>query len=117
VAVREAVREVLQRHGYTVLEATNGAEALQLSAGRSQPIHLLLTDVVMPEISGPEAAERMARQRPGLKVLYMSGYTDDALGSHGVLHAGTALLQKPFSMADLTRRVRDLLDAPADPPA
>ncbi|MEW5958326.1 MAG: PAS domain S-box protein, partial [Chloroflexota bacterium] len=95
VWVRELVGFILRDFGYTVLEATHGAEALQLCAERPEPIHLLLTDVVMPDMSGRELARQLKLSRPPLKVLYMSGYTDDAIVHHGVLDEGVAFIQKP----------------------
>ncbi len=110
--VRQLVRQTLEKNGYTVLEARAGAEATQLSAQHPGPIHLMLTDVVMPKMSGRELAERLALLRPGIKVLYMSGYTDNAIVHHGVLDPGTAFLQKPFTAADLGQKVREVLDSP-----
>jgi PAS domain S-box-containing protein len=110
-AVRAMVRLVLQQSGYTVLEARRGAEALRLAAEHAGPVHLLITGVVMPEMGGRELVERMARLRPALKVLYLSGYTQDAVVRHGVLQADVAFLQKPFTMAALTNKVREVLDA------
>ena len=86
---------------------------MELSDRHPGPIHLLLTDVVMPEMSGPELCQRLKRLRPRTRVLYMSGYTDEALGRHGVLEPGTVLLQKPFSMGELGQKVREVLDASA----
>ena len=109
--VRALVCEVLRREGYAVLEAANGAEALSVSAAHEGPVHLMVTDVVMPHMGGPQAAERMAPLRPEMKVLFMSGYTDDAIVHHGILNEGTAFLQKPVTPRVLTRRVRELLAA------
>jgi PAS domain S-box-containing protein len=111
-AVRAAARQILERYGYTVLEAPSGRDALNIALKRQAPIHLLLTDVVMPEMSGRELAEQFFELRPSSKVLYMSGYTDDAVVLHGILSAGIAYLQKPFSPATLARKVREVLDAP-----
>ena len=110
-AVRAAARQILECAGYTVLEAASGRAALDLTAKRAGPIHLLLTDVVMPEMSGKQLAEQFKLVRPGSRVLYMSGYTDDAIVRHGVLEAGIAYLQKPFTPKGLARRVREALDA------
>jgi len=107
--VRRMTREVLEGAGYRVLEASSGFEALRVSAGHGGRLDLLLTDVVMPGMSGRELAERLAPVRPGMKVLYMSGHTDDAIFHHGVTQAGTGFLQKPFTPDALERRVRDLL--------
>ena len=108
--VRELARDILRATGYTVIEARDGAEALLLSERHQGPLDLLLTDVVMPRMSGRELAERLTSLRPDLSVLYMSGYTDDAVIRHGVLGAGTAFLQKPFTPAILVGRVRETLD-------
>jgi signal transduction histidine kinase/ActR/RegA family two-component response regulator len=108
--VRELARDILRASGYTVIEARNGSEALQLSERHQGPLELLLTDVVMPRMSGRELAERLAPLRPDMSVLYMSGYTDDAVIRHGVLGADTAFLQKPFTPATLVQRVRETLD-------
>jgi CheY-like chemotaxis protein len=96
--------------GYTVLEAARGDEALRLCRDAARPIDLLLTDVVMPRMSGPELAKRIAELRPGTKVVYMSGYTDDALGHHGVLDPDIVLLQKPFTPEALMQHMRLALD-------
>jgi len=109
-AVRTAVRQALERQGYTVVEAPGGATAVALAESYRKPIDLLLTDVVMPEMSGRELAERLQGARPGLSVLFMSGYTDDAVVRRGVLERGTAYIQKPFSPEDLSRKVREVLD-------
>jgi PAS domain S-box-containing protein len=110
--VRRMTCEVLQGAGYRVLQASSGFEALRVSAGHGGRLDLLLTDVVMPGMSGRELAERLAPARPGMKVLYMSGHTDDAIFHHGVTQAGTGYLQKPFTPETLERRVRDLLGHP-----
>ena len=108
--VRGLVRQVLKRRGYSVLEARDGGEALLTCEHFHDPIHLLLTDVVLAHMSGRELAERLAPQRPEMRVLYMSGYTDDAIVQHGVLAQETAFLQKPFTTDALARKVRDVLD-------
>jgi signal transduction histidine kinase/CheY-like chemotaxis protein len=115
--VRQLVAEILENAGYTVLPAADGPSALELIRRHSDPINLLLTDVVMPGMSGPEVAAAVTSMRPGTEVLYMSGYTDSAIGHHGVLEPGIAFLQKPFSADDLTRKVRSLLSEPATAPA
>ena len=108
--VRGLVRQVLKRKGYSVLEARDGGEALLTCEHFHEPIHLLLTDVVLAHMSGRELAERLGPQRPEMRVLYMSGYTDDAIVQHGVLAQETAFLQKPFTTDALARKVRDVLD-------
>ena len=110
--VRTLAREILQTQGYTVLEAGDGIEALRIAAEHAAAIELLITDVVMPRMSGPELADGLAPERPETKVLYMSGYTDDAIIHHGVLTSGTAFLQKPFTTDGLARKVREALDGP-----
>jgi len=112
--VRAVVREILEMSGYVVLEARQGAEALELSNRHAGTIHLLVTDVVMPQMSGRELAQRLATLRPELKVLYMSGYTDDAIVRHGVLASGIAFLSKPFTPNALALKVREVLDGVAD---
>jgi two-component system cell cycle sensor histidine kinase/response regulator CckA len=107
--LRELARELLETKGYTVLEAANGADAIQVAEKYGKPIHLLLTDVVMPGMDGSKLAERMGHSYPGIKVLYMSGYTDDAIVHHGVLDSGITLLQKPFTRESLTHKVREVL--------
>jgi CheY-like chemotaxis protein len=102
--------------GYEVIEARHGAEALMLEAAHKGPIHLLITDVVMPEMSGRELAQRLVPLRPEMNVLYISGYTDDAIVRHGVLEAGMALLPKPFTPDALAAKVREILDSPAPQP-
>ena len=115
--VRSLVAEILESNGYVVLQAADGPSAIELLRRRSEPIHLLITDVVMPGMSGPEVAQRVVALRPETEVLYISGYTDSAIDHHGVLEAGTAFLQKPFSADELARKVRSVLDgqpAPVD---
>jgi GAF domain-containing protein/ActR/RegA family two-component response regulator len=107
--VRELAREILEMNGYTVLDAASGAEALRVCRQRQDPIHLLLTDVVMPGMSGPELARQAEALRPEAKVVYVSGYTDDALGRHGVLEPGIILLAKPFTPDSLLGAVRGAL--------
>jgi len=113
--VRNLVREILSMQGYNVLQAANGLEALPVCEQHTGPIHLMLTDVVMPQMGGRELAEQVARLRPATKVLFMSGYTDDAIVHHGVLGAGMFFIQKPFAPDALARKVREILDAPRRP--
>jgi nitrogen-specific signal transduction histidine kinase len=108
--VRALARRSLEARGYRVLDASDGPAALELSARHGAPIDLLVTDVVMPGMSGRELAERLAPVRPRMKVLYTSGYTDDAMVRQGVLTAGVAFLQKPFVPDSLARKVREVLD-------
>ena len=110
-AVRVLVRRVLESNGYRVLEARHGAEALVICDEHKDPIHLLVTDVIMPEMSGKQLAERVSAQRPEVKILYISGYTDNAIVHHGLLEAGTNFLQKPFTPDTLVRKLRAVLDA------
>jgi CheY-like chemotaxis protein len=109
-AVRQLARRVLEINGYVVLEAARSDEAWQVYQGHQGPIHLMLTDIVMPGTSGRELAQRVAALEPATKVLYMSGYTDDAIVHHNVLGAGTPFLQKPFTPESLARKVREVLD-------
>jgi PAS domain S-box-containing protein len=108
--VRELVRYILQTHGYLVLEASSAGEALLLCERHPGPIQLLVTDVVMPWMSGREMAERLTALRPELRVLYMSGYLDDAVVRHGVSYGDTAFLQKPFTPDALARKAREVLE-------
>jgi CheY-like chemotaxis protein len=115
--VRKVVRETLQRRGYNVLEAVGGDAALALLGSEAGPIHLLLTDVVMPHMSGRELADAITKHDRSIRVLYTSGYTDDAIVRHGVLDAGIAFIQKPFTPEQLLGRVRDVLSRPEPPSA
>jgi two-component system cell cycle sensor histidine kinase/response regulator CckA len=108
--VRDVARGILKRSGYTVLEARNAGEALLLCERHPTPIDLLLSDVVMPGMSGPELAKRLGGVRPEMKVLCMSGYTDDAAVRHGVIEAHFAYIQKPLTVDSLTRKVREVLE-------
>ncbi|HKM90488.1 MAG TPA: PAS domain S-box protein [Candidatus Acidoferrales bacterium] len=108
--VRELAREALRRGGYAVLEARDGEEARRLAEGYAGPIHLLVTDVVMPNLGGPELATRLLEARPGIKVLYMSGYSEFISAGHVGLGPLTHFLQKPFSLELLGRKVREVLD-------
>jgi PAS domain S-box-containing protein len=108
--VREMATEILRENGYHVMEAKHPQEALSLAAQYDGIIHLMLTDVVMPQMSGRDLAEQLMPTRPDMKVLYMSGYTDDAIVHHGVLEEGTAFIAKPFSIDGLARKLREVLD-------
>ena len=108
-AVRAVARQILARQGYTVLEAPDGPAALAMVAGRAR-VDLILTDVVMPGMSGRTLADQLATRWPGVRVLYMSGYTDDAIVRHGMLEPGLAYLQKPFRPDALVRKVREVLN-------
>ena len=110
-AVLSLSRRALEAQGYVVLAASDAAAALRVVERHGGMIHLLLTDVVMPGLSGRELADQLAGQRPGIRVLYMSGYPGDAVVQHGTLPTGSAFLQKPFSPDGLARKVRDVLDA------
>ena len=114
-AVRAVTRQMLERQGYTVLEAPDAQTALQLAERHAGVIHLVLTDVVMPDLGGRELAARLVRVRPDMKVVYMSGYTDDAVVRHGVVQPGIAFLQKPFTPEGLARKVRSVLDGSPPP--
>ncbi len=109
-SIRNLAVEVLGRYGYTVLEAGDGEEALGIAGAHAGEIGLLLTDVVMPRMGGRGLHERLQQLRPGIKVLYMSGYTDNAIVHQGVLDPGIAFLQKPFSPASLARKVKEVLE-------
>jgi signal transduction histidine kinase len=109
---RDVVRQTLQRHGYNVLEAVHGDAALALLQSGAGPIHLLLTDVVMPHMSGRELVDKVTQHDRSIRVLYTSGYTDDAMVRHGVLDSGVAFIQKPFTPEQLLTVVRDVLGRP-----
>jgi DNA-binding NtrC family response regulator len=107
--VRSLVRLALVSGGYTVLESPNPESALGICSSHDGPIHLLLTDVVMPQMSGPDVASKVAALRPGIRVLFMSGYTDDAVVHHGVLTQEMPFIQKPFSPNALRKKIREVL--------
>jgi PAS domain S-box-containing protein len=108
--VRALARLILEKYGYRVLEARDGLDALGVARSHTEPIHLMVTDMVMPNMSGWELAQQLAPLRPDMKVLYLSGYTDDALVHHGDMDADTPFLQKPFTSESLANKVRELLD-------
>jgi PAS domain S-box-containing protein len=109
--LRYLARQFLEKQGYQVLEAADGAVAMQIAVAHEGLIHLLLTDVIMPGMNGRELAQRVSEIRPNVKVLYMSGYTENVIGRNGMLDAGVRLLQKPFTLHDLKSRVREVLDS------
>ena len=115
-SLRRLIRLMLTSNGYTVLDAANGTLALEICDRHPGEIHLLLTDSVMPGISGPELSHQLLARRPGSKLLLMSGYSPRALDDRGLANADAAFLQKPFSSADLARAARTLLDQPEHPP-
>jgi PAS domain S-box-containing protein len=110
-AVRSLARRILERYGYTVLEARDGKDALRVAEHYRQPIQLLVTDMMMPELSGRDVWTALSAKRSDLRVLYMSGYTNDDMMRRGFLDAGAAFLQKPFTETDLARAARTVLDA------
>ena len=109
--VRDFVGEVLKSRDYTVLEARDGEDALRVVQQYREPLHLVLTDVMMPKLGGRELVTRLLARHPHLGVVYMSGYTAEALGARGVLEAGAILLAKPFTPQQLVTKVRQVLDA------
>jgi CheY-like chemotaxis protein len=113
--IRELALSTLERFGYTMLTAANGKEALRVAADHRGAIDLLLTDVVIPTVSGPELAKRIQVLFPEVRVLFMSGYTDDAVIRLGLLQGTVSFIQKPFGQVDLARKVREVLDADIEP--
>jgi len=111
-AVRDLAQRILRRKGYRVVTAPNGQEALDFVKRHSGPLDLLVTDLVMPQMDGRELAQRLAALRPGLRVLFMSGYTGDTIAQRGVLDPDVAFIEKPFGPEGLARKVREILDAP-----
>jgi hypothetical protein len=112
-AVREMLTKALTVRGYTVFDAAGGEEAIRLVAGHHGPIDLLITDVVMPQVSGRELAERLTAEHPGMRVLFMSGFADRAIVHHGMLSPGINYLQKPFPLSELARKVQEILKGPS----
>jgi len=110
--VRELIRDVLWLHGYTVLEAGDGAEAIAVADAHSGPIHLLIVDVVMTGTAAADVVEHVRAARPDIRVLRVSGHPDDLLREHGVLGTDPHFLQKPFTVDALARKVREVLDGP-----
>jgi DNA-binding NtrC family response regulator len=113
--VRKLAGRILRRQGYTVLEGSHGADAFNVCKQHQGRIHLLVTDVVMPKMSGRELAEELKQVYQDFKVLYMSGYTDNAIVHHGILEKGMNYLQKPFTVEGLARKVREVLDEDSNP--
>ena len=109
-SVRNFMNSVISKHGYRVLTAENGEVALRIHDERSGEVDLVVSDVVMPIMSGPELVEKLQTRQPGLKCLYVSGYTDDAIAHHGVLDDDVVLMQKPFTHKALLKKIRDVLD-------
>ena len=109
--VRAASAQILITHGYRALASRDEADALELSRQHTGAIHLLVTDVVMPQLSGPDLAKRLRERRPEMKVLYVSGHTKQAIANHGLLTDDTPLLSKPFTAASLAQTVRKVLDS------
>jgi CheY-like chemotaxis protein len=109
--VRKLARGMLCAMGYKVVEAAGGPEAIRLWREARPAVDLLVTDVIMPQMGGPQLAEKLTAEQPGLKVLYISGYTDDVVARHGILGSEGALLQKPFTRKGLSAKVRKLLDS------
>ncbi|MBI1388862.1 MAG: response regulator [bacterium] len=112
--VRSLAREILEENGYTIFEANNGADAVRICEERGGAIDLLLTDVIMPKMSGGDLAGHVSRELPNVKILYMSGYTNDAILHHGLIEDGVSLLEKPFTAYTLTQKVRNVLDGEPD---
>ena len=108
-AMREVTRRILARNGYQVITAVNGIDAIQVAASYPGDIDVLLTDVIMPQMLGKEAAERIRARYPAVKVLFMSGYTQGVLDTQGVLEAGVNLIEKPFAEASLLAKLREVL--------
>jgi CheY-like chemotaxis protein len=113
--IRKLAFDCLAYCGYDVLSSTNGVEALELIQRLERPIDLVLTDVVMPKLSGRELSERIAAMQPSTKVMFMSGYTNDSVVNHGILDGASWFIQKPFTLESLVRRVRQVLDSDGNP--
>ncbi|HNT35952.1 MAG TPA: response regulator, partial [bacterium] len=109
-AILRLAQTMLERWGYRVLTASKPSEAIQIAQSYPESIHLLITDVIMPEMNGRDLTRHIASLRPGMKVLFTSGYTANVIAHHGVLDAGVHFMQKPFSMEDLAHKVREALD-------
>jgi CheY-like chemotaxis protein len=109
--IRKLARLIFESLGYRVLEASDGQEALALAQQHTGPLQLLVTDIIMPRVGGRELAERLRALRPALRILYLSGYSDETLDHQGLPGEGLAFLQKPFTPMTLARRVREVLEA------
>ena len=109
-AIRYLLQVALRRNGYTVLAAESGREALQLVRNHAGAIHLLITDVMMPDMDGPELVRHLSTIRPDTRTLFMSGYMDDTLGERGILSTNANFIQKPFSPGTIAQRIREILD-------
>jgi CheY-like chemotaxis protein len=109
-AVRASTNEFLVSRGYTVVTAENGVDALRVSREYSGPIHLMITDVVMPKMSGPQVAIQLAAERPDMKTLFVSGYAENTVLRHGNIDVTERFLSKPFSLSTLANKIRDVLE-------
>jgi CheY-like chemotaxis protein len=109
--VRASVRRLLEWHGYTVIEASNGSEALRIYESNPEAIDLVLTDLVMPVMGGHELVERLRAGNPALRVVFMSGYTERTIADDSTMPSGTGFVEKPFTVDTLMRRVREVLDS------
>jgi two-component system cell cycle sensor histidine kinase/response regulator CckA len=116
-AVRESTQEFLTMHGYHVLIAKNGEEALAIARGYPHPIHLMITDVIMPQIGGARLAEQMAVERPQTRVLFVSGYAENTLLRQGIFDVANRFLQKPFTLRSMAAKVREILSSGIATPA
>ena len=108
--VRRLIREILSARGYRVLESTKGEDAVRMVRSFADPVHLVVADVILPETSGPEVVRRVKEWKPGIRALYISGYTHDAVLRHGLMESGVTFLSKPFLPEALARKVREVLD-------
>ncbi len=109
-SILSLTKTILQRHGYEIVTAKSPTEALEIAKNHPQPIHLLITDVIMPEMNGKDLRDKVSELKPELKSIFMSGYTANVIAHHGVLDEGIEFLKKPFSVQALLERVRDVLD-------
>jgi CheY-like chemotaxis protein len=109
--VREIATRILRKNGYRVLEAANGADALRVCEAEARPVDLIVTDIVMPEMGGSQLAERIRETQPDARILFTSGYTEDAAVRHSFIDPGEEFIGKPFTPSQLTQKTRDVLDA------